>query len=94
MNEIKIDHMDIVVCTWSQKAWEEQASQHESKNPQNPMDDVVLGGTLSGSVEEKEKEVQKIKDEAQKEIQKAKDEALQTSAVMKTEFDGKSLIPG
>ena len=48
MNEIKIDHMDIVVCTWSQKAWEEQASQQESKNPQNPMDDVVLGGTLSG----------------------------------------------
>ena len=58
------------------------------------MDDVVLGGTLSGSVEEKEKEVQKIKDEAKKEIQKTKDEALQTSAVMKTEFDGKSLIPG
>jgi hypothetical protein len=25
MNEIKIKGMDIVVCTWFQKAWEEQA---------------------------------------------------------------------
>ena len=44
MNEIKIDHMDIVVCKHGR-------SKHHSRNlkiPKNPMDDVVLGGTLSG----------------------------------------------